>query len=163
MLVPSLDKILLGITMSPTSTSLPKPPTIPTRTIFSREGTSIHYVGRKNWAKNSQSKKLCAYLSDCGFSVCDKPTVSCDAVYRQTFAKESAWRKMGCVGVDCEGSAVVNVAKFLGAKVECVFVVSDKHPQSPDEPKDWHWGIDYEGRKKFISSLINFYVFNKKG
>lgn len=129
--------------------------------ILSTEGTSIHYVGRKKWAHNVQNKKLCQYLCKCGFAVSNKPTVSCDAVYRQTFAKESAWRDLGCVGVDCEGSAVLNVAKFLGIKAECIFVVSDKHPQTAKEQRDWHWGIDYDGRKKFISSLVKFYAIDK--
>ena len=129
--------------------------------ILSREGTSIHYVGRKNWAINPKDDKLCDYLGECGFKVSNQPTVSCDAVYRQTFAKENKWRKMGCVGVDCEGSAVLNVAKFLGVKAECIFVVSDKHPQSANEVKDWQWGIDYEDRKKFISSIVKCYIFAK--
>ena len=130
--------------------------------ILSREGTSIHYTGRKNWAVNPQDEKLCDYLHKCGFNVSNQPTVSCDAVYRQTFAKENKWRKMGCIGVDCEGSAVLNVAKFLGIMAECIFVVSDKHPENENAVKDWQWGIDYEDRKKFISSLVEFYAFGEK-
>lgn len=129
--------------------------------ILSREGTSLHYVGRKNWAKNIVDCGLCEYLDKAGFKVLTDPTVSTDAVYRQTFKKENCWRKKGCIGVDCEGSAFLNVAKFLNLQAQCVFVVSDKHPQNETVTKSWQWGIDYNGRKKFISKIVKYFISKK--
>ena len=130
--------------------------------ILSREGTSIHYCGKKNWAVcNTNIDELCGYLTQRGFRVFKKPTVSCDAVFRQTYAKERVWRKMGCVGIDCEGSAFLNVGKFLGMQVECVFLVSDKHPADETIVKNWEWGVDYNLRKKFISAVVDHFVYCK--
>ena len=129
--------------------------------ILSREGTSLHYQGRRNWAINNFDCGLYDYLTNSGFKVLTNPTVSTDAVYRQTFKKEKCWRKKGCIGVDCEASAFLNVAKFLKIKAQCIFVVSDKHPESEDASRNWQWGIDYEGRKKFISEIVKYFTLKK--
>ena len=92
------------------------------------------------------------------FDVVSAPTVTTDAVYRQTFAKEELWRKKGCVGVDCEASALVNICNFYNMKSRCIFVVSDKHPLNENEKRDWAWGVSYEERKKLITSVVDYYT-----
>ncbi len=127
--------------------------------ILSEEGTSIHYVGNKKFAViEKKDQKLNKYLSSKGHRVINNPTISTDAVYRQTFFKENYWRSLGCVGVDCEGSACVNVCKVLGIKCQCIFIVSDKHPFEGVDNNEWSWGLSYEDREKFISSLIDYYI-----
>ena len=54
--------------------------------------------------------------------VWDAPTVTSDAFYRQTFAKEEAWRQAGCAAVDMEASALLNAAAFYGMPAAAVLL-----------------------------------------
>lgn len=130
--------------------------------ILSEEGTSIHYVGYKKFAKvESKDIGLAETLRKNGFNVTYDSTVTTDAVFRQTFYKEEYWRSNKCVGVDMEGSAFVNVATYLGMSCRCVYIVSDKHPLYENQEKNWKWGMTYNDRKNFISTIIKYYI-NKK-
>ena len=127
--------------------------------ILSEEGTSIHYVGYKKFANvKSKDKGLIKALENNGFNVNLSPTVTTDAVYRQTFYKEAYWRDNKCVGVDMEGSAFINVANYLGMNAKCIYVVSDKHPEYVNQEKTWKWGVTYEDRKKFIETIIKYCI-----
>jgi len=62
------------------------------------------------------------------FAVTTGATVTSDAFYRQTFAKEAAWRAMGCVGVDMESSALLSVSMYYSMPAVSILLCSDKHP-----------------------------------
>lgn len=125
--------------------------------ILSEEGTSIHY-GFKDWTSlqcaDSESLSKCLKSK---YNVFHKPTVTTDAVYRQTFFKEDLWRKLGCVGVDMEASAFVNLCKYFNLDYCVVLRVSDKHPLTENSPK-WEFGAKLDYRKDFLTSVINFYT-----
>jgi uridine phosphorylase len=127
--------------------------------ILVEEGTSLHYGEYKQFVEiKDNDEKLIASLKNNNFNVWQFPTVTTDAVYRQTFAREEYWRTLGCVGVDMEASATVSVCDFYNMKSKCIFMVSDKHPKSENEPASWKWGMTYEHRTNFICSLVNFYL-----
>ena len=127
--------------------------------ILSEEGTSIHYIGQKEFAEiNNQDEGLINYLKKKKFEVHEGATVTTDAIYRQTFLKEEMWRKKGCLGVDCEGSALVNVGNFYNMKSTCVYIVSDKHPMKENSKAVWSWGLTYEDRKDFAKNVIEYYI-----
>lgn len=86
--------------------------------------------------------------------VCARPTVTCDAFYRQTFAKEEAWRQAGCVGVDMEASAVLQVARFYGIRAAAALLCSDRHPMREGESV-WQWGDPHfwETKRAFIRAI----------
>lgn len=127
--------------------------------ILSEEGTSIHYVGYNEFATiENRDLNLVDVLKNKGFNVSLDPTVTTDAIYRQTFYKENYWRSKGCVAVDAEGSAFVNVAKVLNMKAQCIFIVSDKHPMYETQEKTWKWGVTYEDRRDFICSIIDYCI-----
>ncbi len=128
--------------------------------ILSEEGTSLHY-GFKNWTSvhSADAKALQKCLMK-KYNVSDAATVTTDAVYRQTFFKEDLWRKLGCVGVDMEASAFVNLCKYYGLDYTVVLRVSDKHPMSEKEKK-WEFGAKMDYRREFLSSIIDFYIKKK--
>lgn len=104
--------------------------------VYSEEGSSLHYYEKTDYFKPNlemYNKAIC-FIKDCK----QYPIVSTDAVYRQTFYKESLWRDKGAVGVDMETSAVFSVAQYLGIKAVALLMVSDIHPVKPDAPK-WEW------------------------
>lgn len=125
--------------------------------IWSEEGTSIHY-GFEGWTdvKSADAEGLRMCLSK-KYNVLNSATVTTDAVYRQTFFKEDLWRKMGCVGVDMEASTFVNLCKYFGIEYDVILRVSDKHPNSPTQPK-WEFGAKMDYRREFLSSIINFFI-----
>lgn len=67
--------------------------------ILVEEGTSHHYHPRIRWAAPSPElhRQAVAFLSP-RLRVWEQPTVTTDAVYRQTVRKEALWRQQGCVG-----------------------------------------------------------------
>jgi len=102
---------------------------------FVEEGTSLHYYETiEASCPDAGLLNMAASL----LRVATHPIVSTDAVYRQTFFKEQAWRDKGAVGVDMETSAVFSVARYLGLRAAALLMVSDIHPTKPDEPK-WEW------------------------
>lgn len=130
--------------------------------ILSEEGTSIHYIDYQEFAElTTEDNNLIEHLKRRKFDVVSNPTVTTDAVYKQTFAKEELWRRKGCVGVDCEASALVNICNYYKMKSRCIFIVSDKHPLTENEKREWVWGVSYEDRKKLITSIIDYYALNK--
>ena len=128
--------------------------------ILSEEGTSLHYRETPGFAEVSPSiafGKMEPFLRDKGYRVWHKDTVTTDAVYRQTFHKEKAWRDMGCAAVDMEASALVNICNLYGIRNMVVLMVSDQHPLSEDDPI-WKWGCtDFPVlRERFIRDCIAF-------
>lgn len=102
---------------------------------FVEEGTSLHYYESIE-ASYPNEGLLNMAISLHGVS--NYPIVSTDAIYRQTFRKESLWRSKGAVGVDMETSAVFSVAQYLGLRAVALLMVSDIHPKQPEFPK-WEW------------------------
>ncbi len=121
-------------------------------TVFCEEGTSQHYLGNVEtvMADRKLHKALVEHFSP-NFNVLDAPTVSTDAVYRQTMAKEAAWRSRNCVAVDMEASALLAVCQYYSVPASAALICSDRHPL-PDEVKNWSWGnSDFkEKRESFV-------------
>ncbi len=120
--------------------------------VFCEEGTSQHYLGNveKVMADRKLHKALVEHFSP-NFNVLDAPTVSTDAVYRQTMGKEAAWRSRNCVAVDMEASALLAVCQYYSVPASVALICSDRHPL-PDEVKNWSWGdVDFkEKRESFV-------------
>ena len=100
---------------------------------YSEEGTSLHYYEKADYFKPNLEmyNKATYFINDCK----QYPIVSTDAVYRQTFYKESLWRNKGAVGVDMETSALLSVGKFLDLNVVSILMVSDVHPLDEHDHK----------------------------
>lgn len=109
---------------------------------FIEEGTSLHYF--ESIDSSYPDADLLSVVNSLP-GIKNHPIVSTDAVYRQTFKKEQAWREKGAVGVDMETSAVFSVAQYLGIKAVALLMVSDVHPIKPDAPK-WEWQMTKEMR-----------------
>jgi len=129
--------------------------------ILSEEGTSRHY-GFGDWTDVdfAEKKRLHTCLKK-KYKVKETSTVTTDAVYRQTFFKEELWRKQGCVAVDMEASAFVNICKYFGLEYSVVLRISDKHPLTEDAPK-WEFGAKLDYRREFLSTIIDFYIGKEK-
>lgn len=126
--------------------------------IRSEEGTSWHYVKDAEYAYPDAALHSRALAHFGGtYNVCADATVTTDAVYRQTFAKEDFWRAQGCVGVDMEASAVLTVAGVRQMRAAALLIVSDRHPLSPSDTA-WAWGnaAFKETRKRFIQDTVAF-------
>lgn len=127
--------------------------------ILSEEGSSHHYTGNATWAYPDTHLWQAAidHFSQSSFATRGFPTVTTDAIYRQTFFKEARWREMGCAGVDMEASALLTVARFYGMPAVCALLASDKHPLSPAQPK-WAWGNETLSLRKrdFWREIVAF-------
>ena len=127
--------------------------------IWSEEGTSLHYREKTGFVElpSPRVRELTSHFAKAGFSVENLPTVTTDAVYRQTYHKESFWRELGCAGVDMEASAVGAVCAYYGMSCTVALLVSDKHPQTPEEPS-WKWGSDRYGQQleQYIAACVEF-------
>ncbi len=125
-------------------------------TVFCEEGTSQHYLGNveKVMADRELHKSFVDHFSS-NFTVLDAPTVSTDAVYRQTMAKEADWRSRSCVVVDMEASALLAVCQYYSVPASAALICSDRHPL-PDEVKIWNWGdVDFkEKRESFVQQGV---------
>lgn len=129
-------------------------------TIRSEEGTSWHYLAHPELAQvNSpySQEEMEGFWQARGRRMWHLPTVTTDAVYRQTFFKEALWREKGLAGVDMEASTVVNLCTVYGLKSTVLFMVSDQHPQSPGEPP-WAWGGEgyREQLEDFVIGSVEF-------
>ncbi|MGN0539442.1 MAG: nucleoside phosphorylase [Candidatus Fimenecus sp.] len=126
--------------------------------VLSEEGTSRHYFKDIEFAEPNfellNEAKL--FFAD-KFTTLIDGTVTSDAVYRQTFAKESYWRENGCVGVDMEASALLAIARYYHMPAVAVLLCSDKHPMRENTLK-WNWGnINFkETREKFVEQAVAF-------
>ena len=133
---------------------------IPNR-IFCEEGTSQHYLGNVESVTSNEviQEALTNHFSQY-FDILEFPTVSTDAVYRQTMAKEEAWRNQGCVAVDMESSALLSVCQYYSVPAAAALICSDRHPL-PNEKKNWSWGnCNFsEKRKSFVKQGV-LYVNN---
>lgn len=128
--------------------------------ILSEEGTSLHYKEAPGFAKLSRpqaGQALEDFLRGKGFTIVEENTVTTDAPYRQTYRKEALWREQGCVGVDMEASAVVNLCNYYDMKCTVALMASDKHPTHEGDPP-WVWGsTNYRGlRDDFIAACIEY-------
>jgi len=120
--------------------------------VFCEEGTSQHYLG--NVEKVMADRKLHQSLAEHflpHFTVLNASTVSTDAVYRQTMAKEADWRSRGCVAVDMEASALLAVCGYYSVPAAAALICSDRHPL-PDEVENWSWG-DSDFKEKWESFI----------
>lgn len=127
--------------------------------ILSEEGTSLHYKESPGFAQVGPPAGSClgGFLQKGGFRVVEEGTVTTDAPYRQTFHKEELWRQQGCVGVDMEASAVVNLCNYYGMGSTVALMASDKHPLHEGD-KPWKWGSqDFAARRdSFIEACIAY-------
>ncbi len=130
---------------------------IPNR-IFSEEGTSQHYFKDFSFATPDSElfNKATTYFTN-KFPLITDATVTTDAVYRQTLAKEALWRENGCVGVDMESSALLAVSTYYSMPAVSILLCSDKHPIT-EEDKVWDWGnINFrETRENFVHQAVLF-------
>jgi purine-nucleoside phosphorylase len=128
--------------------------------VLSEEGTSLHYYDNIQFINQSETlvSKGLSYFSQY-FSTYKLNTVTTDAIYRQTFYKEDYWRKMDCVGVDMEASALLSVSKYHGMEPIVILLVSDKHPIN-NQDEGWHWGSSNFDciKDKFISHSIKYAI-----
>ena len=134
--------------------------------VWSEEGTSRHYLENPGFAQVTPSvpfDTLASFFQEKGFRVFREPTVTTDAVYRQTYGKEQFWRDKGCVAVDMEASALVNLCNLYGIRNSVSLMVSDRHPLSENDPS-WQWGnADYsELLNRFILDNIAFNTSNQR-
>ena len=134
--------------------------------IWSEEGTSRHYLEDPGFAQvtpSSSFETLASFFEEKGFRVFREPTVTTDAVYRQTYGKEQFWRDKGCVAVDMEASALVNLCNLHGMRNAVVLMVSDRHPLSEDNPS-WQWGnADYgELLNRYILEAVSFSISDQR-
>lgn len=132
--------------------------------ILSEEGASRHYFENPKFCTVESPfpiEALEAHLHAQQFDVWREKTVTTDAVYRQTFFKEALWREKGCVAVDMEASAFVNICRYYGRKCAAALMVSDRHPLYEGAPP-WKWGnADFAGlQRRFITSCISFALEN---
>ena len=129
---------------------------IPDR-ILCEEGTSHHYSKNPKWIKPDISLHLQAmnYFSSIQRTY-NLSTVTTDAIYRQTYYKESIWRKMKCVGVDMESSAILSVSNYYKKASVVILFVSDIHPKNENEEK-WNWISEdvLENKEKMINNCID--------
>ncbi len=125
---------------------------LPSR-VYSEEGTSLHYYEKLEYIEPSE--KLFNSLKELLDDYKVLPTVSTDAIYRQTFYKEKLWRDKGCVGVDMETSALLSVGKYLNIDIASILVVSDIHPIHEDKKEVWDYRMTEEKRERFICKAIN--------
>lgn len=128
------------------------------RMVLSEEGTSRHYAERPEFVLPDGALRAAAaaYFRLFG-EVLEDPTVTTDAVYRQTFRKEELWRQRGCVGVDMEASALLTVCRYYGVPAAAVLMASDKHPIFPKD-RAWDWGNSdfHRLRGEFVSRCAEF-------
>ena len=130
--------------------------------IWSEEGTSLHYLEAPGFAMVTPAgsfEEIASFFREKGYPVLCEPTVTTDAVYRQTFQKEQFWREKGCVAVDMEASALVNLCNLRGIKNTVILMVSDRHPIR-EEDSGWSWGgADFaELTRKFILDSIDLAI-----
>lgn len=123
------------------------------RRAYVEEGSSLHYYESIEYSKPSELllNKALSRIHNKG----DMPIVTTDAVYRQTFHKESLWRDKGCVGVDMETSALFSVGRYLGMDVVSVLIASDKHPLNENDEK-WSWHMTDNMRRDYIKQCVDF-------
>lgn len=120
---------------------------------FCEEGTSHHYYKEiESFEPNHELFDKAIHFIENNKQL---PIVSTDAVYRQTFYKESLWRDKGAVGVDMETSALFSVGNHLNLNIVSILMVSDIHLLN-EESEDWSWKVTKEQRKKVIYSSIDF-------
>lgn len=121
--------------------------------VWVEEGTSRHYVTDVQWAYAAHH--LVEQAAQAFPDAHRLPTVSSDAIYRQTFHKEHLWRSQGCAGVDMETSAIYCVGQALGMEAVALLVASDKHPEHPGDPA-WAWSMTRDLRWQFLRRGIDF-------
>ena len=99
------------------------------------------------------------FLTERGFTVKHRDTVTADAPYRQTYYKEALWREKGFSGVDMESSAIVSVCNYFGMRCAVALMASDKHPLSQESPP-WAWGnLDFRSRQAdFIEACVELAI-----
>lgn len=117
------------------------------------EGTSLHYY--EEIEQSEPDKELFMQAARTIKGACQGVIVSTDAIYRQTFYKESMWRRKGAVGVDMETSALYSVGKYLGMRVVSILIGSDQHPKSEVAPR-WQWSLTKTARYEFFWRCMEF-------
>lgn len=126
--------------------------------ILSEEGTTHHYFENIEFVLPDKRlyEKAENYFK-AQFNVKTDATVTSDAFYRQTFAKEAFWRSKGCIGVDMESSALLSVSQNYSIPAVSILLASDRHPLNETDKK-WEWGNDdfKEKRKSFIKQSVLF-------
>ena len=126
--------------------------------ILSEEGTSYHYTENAEYAfpETGLHQKAVQHFRG-NFNVRTDATVSTDAVYRQTLAKEALWQEKGCIGVDMESSVLLTISRLYAIPAVSILLASDKHPIN-EADSDWDWGsFDFEKRREeFVDQVVSF-------
>ncbi|MGB9764516.1 MAG: nucleoside phosphorylase [Candidatus Saccharicenans sp.] len=122
---------------------------------YSDEGTSGHYLKRKNkfyYPDQQFLLKLKKFLQELNLTYQGGSIVSTDAPYRETLAW---WKKMqtkGILAVDMEASAVLAFSEFYGIKSASLFIVSDQL-----SPKGWVNGLQNERIKELKRATQKYF------
>jgi purine-nucleoside phosphorylase len=97
---------------------------------LSDEGTSKHYINRKNklyYPARTSIQNLKNYLRQQGLrALVGGQIVSTDAPYRETPLWLKKMQKKGTIAVDMEASAVLAFSEFYEIKAAGLFIVSDE-------------------------------------
>lgn len=102
---------------------------------LSEEGTSQHYGGDKRVQPDHYLRAwFYEILSDAGYFPAAGPVWTTDAPYRETREKVRQCTDEGIVAVDMEYAALCTVARFRGAHVTSLMLVSDELWRTPWKP-----------------------------
>lgn len=130
------------------------------RRVKCEEGTSQHYFSDIAYAEPDPAlfERARAHFAS-RFPLTTHPTVTCDAVYRQTFAREATWREAGCIGVDMESSALLAVARYHALPAVSILLCSDRHPLT-EGAATWDWGDAHfeRAREAFVGECVSFAI-----
>lgn len=132
--------------------------TVVFRYVRSEKGASFHYASDAEISRpDAQPCAAAVRFFDKGRGVRNAPIVITDVVYRQTLAREAVWRDAGCIGVDMETSALLNVAKYYGMPAVSVHICSDRRPEAPGG-ETWKRGSEKfrDQRRMFIDDAVKF-------
>ncbi len=121
---------------------------------FVEEGASKHYYKHIEYAQPSRS--LLDKAAEAFPEGKVLPIVTTDAVFRQTYQKEALWRAKGAVGVDMETSAVFSIGALKDMETVMLMTVSDVHPLSREDAREWKWHMPMESRERFAEKCLKF-------
>ncbi|NIM44171.1 MAG: hypothetical protein GTN80_00545 [Nitrososphaeria archaeon] len=116
------------------------------------EGLSHHYLGSVSIVDGS-GEIIDTLISSCqrsGVRFHVGSTLSTDALFRETEEKVLRYRREGVLAVDMEASALYAISKFRGAKMGCIFYVSDSLAEM-----EWRPGFHEPTVKKSINHGVD--------
>ena len=95
---------------------------------FIDEGTSTHYLGKKDVALRPEGDlpgQIMAALKQAGVGGRQGAVWTTDAIYRETSQRVIFFQGKGALAVEMEVSALFSAARFRGVEICCLLVTSD--------------------------------------